>query len=316
MPTIFLRCLLPGEVTRLARVNLAAWEEFVAFLDAVGHGLGRCAAAPAGGGVFSREVAGPRIQVVVVDDKPDVVDIVALGFGLDPRFEVVGVGFTGADAVRLAKAHRPAALVIDLDMPLMSGQEAIPLIRTASPETRIVLFTGTREHLSGAAEPDAHVLKGSDLKELLATIARLASDDLTNEIIEIDLGEIPLESAVAAFDSWVGLHVRIREALSRQPPLTAAELAGASPADLLALNGLFLRLGDQLVRAAQAGDSTVHVLFRIRRRVAGATRRALVVLGDDEVLNAFYDAWGHDSVPASRGALEELRHRLMAQLPY
>ena len=261
-------------------------------------------------------VPGRRIDVVVVDDKPDVVDLVALGFGLDPRFEVVGMGFTGADAVRLAETRRPAALVIDLDMPVMSGQEAIPLVRTASPETRIVVFTGTREHLTGAAEPDAQVVKGGDLKELLNTIAALVSADVRNEIVAVDLGEIPLQSAVAAFDSWVGLHVRIREALGRKPPLTTAELSGVSAADLLALNGLFLRLGDQLVRAAQAGDETVHVAFRIRHRVATATRRALVILGDREVLTAFYEAWGHESVLASRAALEELRHRLIAQLPH
>ena len=257
-----------------------------------------------------------RIEVVVVDDKPDVVDLVALGFGLDPRFEVVGVGFTGADAVRLAATHRPDALVVDLDMPVMSGQEAIPLVRTASPETRIVVFTGTREHLSGAAEPDAHVLKGGDLKRLLDTIARLANEDLQNEIVDVDLGEIALESAVAAFDSWIGLHVRIREALSRQPALTTAALGGASAADFLALNGLFLRLGEQLVRAAQAGEGAVHVGFRIRHSVASATRRALVILGDNEVLTAFYEAWEHESIAASRGPLEELRHRLIAQLPH
>lgn len=261
-------------------------------------------------------MAGRRIAVVVVDDKPDVVDLVALGFGLDPRFEVVGVGFTGADAVRLAETLRPAALVLDLDMPVMSGQEAIPLVRTASPETRIVVFTGTRANLIGASEPDALVLKGGNLKVLLETIASLASGDMNGEIVEIDLGQIPLESAVAAFDSWVGLHVRIREALSQNPALTTAELGEASAADFLALNGLFLRLGEQLVRAAQAGEEAVRIVFRIKRRVAAATRRALVSLGDTEVLNAFYEAWGHESVPASRHALEELRHRLIAQLPH
>ena len=266
--------------------------------------------------ISAPRTAESRIRVVVVDDKRDVVDLVALGFGLDPRFEVVGVGLNGADAVQLAKIHRTAALVLDLDMPVMSGQEAIPIVRTVSPETRIVVFTGTRDRLSGAAEPDAHVLKGTDLKELLRTIATLASQDLQNEIVGIDLGDIPLESAVAAFDSWVGLHVRIREANTREPALTSAELGGVSIADLLALNGLFLRLGDQLVRAAQAGDDTVHIVFKIRRRVAAAARRALVVLGDDEVLSAFYEAWGHESVPASRAALEELRHRLIAKLPH
>lgn len=252
----------------------------------------------------------------MVDDKPDVVDLVALGFGLDPRFEVVGMGFTGADAVRLAEKQRPDALVLDLDMPVMSGREAIPLIRTASPETRLVVFTGTREHLSGAAEPDAHVPKGGDLKQLLETIARLARDDLQNEIVNVDLGEIPLEQAVAAFDSWVGLNVRIREALSGHQTLTTAALGGASADDFVALNGLFLRLGDQLVRAAQAGDVAVHIVFRIRHRAASGSRRALVILGDNEALSAFYEAWGHEAIPASRVALEELRHRLIAQLPH
>ena len=252
----------------------------------------------------------------MVDDRPDVIELLRLRFTLDPRFEVVGTGFTGADAVRLCGSLRPGALVIDLDMPVLSGQEAIPLVRTASPETRIVVFTASpHEDLLGAAQPDALVSKGGDLKELLETIVGLVSVELHNEIVEVDLGEIPLESAVAAFDSWVGLHVRIREALSRKPILTTAELSGISAMDLLALNGLFLRLGDQLLRAAQAGDDSVRVLFKTRRRAASASRRALLILGDAEVLAAFYDAWGHESVTASRGALEELRHRLIAQLP-
>ncbi len=253
----------------------------------------------------------------MVDDKPDVVDLLCLRLELDKRFEVVGTGFNGADAVRLCESLRPHALILDLDMPVLTGSEAIPLVRTTSPKTRIVVFTGstgTRD-LSGAAEPDAVVIKGQDLKDLLETIVGLVGVELPNEIIEVDLGEIPLESAVAAFDSWVGLHVRIREAISRKPPLTTAELGGASPVDLLALNGIFLRIGDQLLRAAQAGEPTVRIAFKTRRRVASGTRRALLVLGDTEVLSAFYEAWGHESVPASRGPLEDMRHRLIAQLP-
>lgn len=92
-------------------------------------------------------------DVVDVDYKPDVVDLVALGFGLDPRFEVVGMGFTGANALRPAETLHPVALIIDSDMAVNSGQEAISLVRTASPETRIVVLTGTREHLISAAEP-------------------------------------------------------------------------------------------------------------------------------------------------------------------
>ena len=265
--------------------------------------------------LHSISVPPAAVSVVLVDDRPDVVDLLRLRLQLDPRFEVVGTGFNGVDAVRLCESLRPAALIIDLNMPVLSGQEAIPLVRTSSPETRIVVFSASPEELTGAAEPDALVVKGGDLKDLLETIAGLVAAELQNEIVEVDLGEIPMESAVAAFDSWVGLHVRIREALSRKPALTTAELGGVSAVDLLALNGLFLRLGDQLVRAAQAGDKNVRIVLRTRRRVASAARRALMILGDSDVLAAFYEAWGHESIPASRGPLEELRHRLIAQLP-
>lgn len=256
------------------------------------------------------------MRVVVVDDRPDVVDLLCLRFGLDPRLEVVGSGFHGGDAVRLCGSLRPSALVIDLDMPVLTGKEAIPLVRTASPETRIVVYTADDPgDLTGAAEPDALLVKGGDLKELVETLVSLAGTGLQSDILDIDLGAIPLEKAVAAFDSWVGLHVRIREALSRKPALTPAELSGISEVDLLALNGVFLRLGDQLVRAAQAGEATAHLALRTRRHVASATRRALVILGDDDVLSAFYEAWGHEDVAASRAALEELRHSLIEQLP-
>ena len=47
-----------------------------------------------------------------------------------------------AEAVQAARAYRPTVLFLDINMPVMGGMEALPLIREASPETAVVMVTG------------------------------------------------------------------------------------------------------------------------------------------------------------------------------
>lgn len=53
--------------------------------------------------------------------------------------KTVGDGKEAVDAVE--KLH-PTVVSLDVDMPGMSGLEALPLIRQASPKTRVVMVTG------------------------------------------------------------------------------------------------------------------------------------------------------------------------------
>src|SRR5438046_2138270 len=48
-----------------------------------------------------------RVRVVVVDDNDDVRLLLRLQFTRDPRFEVVGEGSDGNDAIALAETHQP-----------------------------------------------------------------------------------------------------------------------------------------------------------------------------------------------------------------
>jgi DNA-binding response OmpR family regulator len=59
--------------------------------------------------------------VLVVEDDPDLLLMLTTALELDGRRVVTAVN--GRDALQLAQAHRPALIVLDLMLPIMSGEE-------------------------------------------------------------------------------------------------------------------------------------------------------------------------------------------------
>ena len=109
------------------------------------------------------EVAGRGARVLIADDKADIRTLIAARLGLDPRLEVVGEASNGAEAITKVGELRPAALILDLQMPVMSGEEAIPILRSLAPDLRILVFSayvGVEKDLSGSWSPDAEIAKG------------------------------------------------------------------------------------------------------------------------------------------------------------
>jgi DNA-binding NarL/FixJ family response regulator len=56
-------------------------------------------------------------------------------------FQVVGEAGDGAEALRLIEQFRPSILILDIALPDIGGIELARLIRRASPETRIIVYT-------------------------------------------------------------------------------------------------------------------------------------------------------------------------------
>jgi PAS domain S-box-containing protein len=86
-----------------------------------------------------------RPTLVIVDDDADVRTLVRTRLGLDGRFEVVGEGADGHDAIRLAGEHLPDLMLLDVRMPGLDGLSAIGAIQAASPGTRVVIYSGMTE---------------------------------------------------------------------------------------------------------------------------------------------------------------------------
>jgi DNA-binding NarL/FixJ family response regulator len=110
------------------------------------------------------------ISVYVVDDVPEMRDLIRFGIEDDPAFEVVGEAGDGRSAIEGIMEKRPAVVLLDLSMPDMNGFEAIPEIRSRVPEIAIVVLSGfSAERMSDSAierGADGYVEKGTPIEEL------------------------------------------------------------------------------------------------------------------------------------------------------
>lgn len=87
----------------------------------------------------SEVTSGPRI--VIADDHTIVRSALRALLEEGGRFEVVAEASEADEAVRKVLAYKPAAIVLDLNMPGGSSLPAIPRMLAASPQTAIVVLT-------------------------------------------------------------------------------------------------------------------------------------------------------------------------------
>src|SRR5262245_15644221 len=59
--------------------------------------------------------------------------------------EVIAEARNGAEAVELARQHKPDVVLMDLVMPEMGGLAATRLINAATPEVRVIILTGSEQ---------------------------------------------------------------------------------------------------------------------------------------------------------------------------
>jgi two-component system response regulator NreC len=123
-----------------------------------------------------------EVTVVLADDHAVVRKGLRLLVDAEPGLRVVAEAGTVPDALRMARAHRPAVIVLDLNMPGGSSLEAIPTILEQAPMTAIVVLTMQNEPSFARKALQAgalgFVLKEAADDELLGAI-RLAAEGET-----------------------------------------------------------------------------------------------------------------------------------------
>jgi two-component system, NarL family, nitrate/nitrite response regulator NarL len=110
------------------------------------------------------------ISVYLVDDVPELRELVKFAMEDDPAFEVVGEAGDGRSALAGIAEMRPAAVLLDLSMPDMNGLEAILEIRKSDPDVAIIVLSGFSADRMGPPTlergADRDVEKGTPMDEL------------------------------------------------------------------------------------------------------------------------------------------------------
>jgi len=86
-------------------------------------------------------VTDSAIRVLIADDQRVVRDGLSMLVALIDGVQVVGTACDGAEAVRLAEAHRPDVIMMDLRMPGTDGIAATAALRERLPAARVLVLT-------------------------------------------------------------------------------------------------------------------------------------------------------------------------------
>ncbi|WP_018151844.1 response regulator [Leeia oryzae] len=168
------------------------------------------------------QTATPLIRILLVDDHTLFRAGIKLVLQRQPDFQVVGEAADGIEGIKRARQLQPDVVLLDLNMPGMSGLEAVQLIRQDCPETKVVLLTVSEdaEDLSAALRGGAqgYLLKNIDAEFLAISIRQIAKGNavidhsLTSKLVaQFQHGQQPGPATVSELDK---LTPREREILS------------------------------------------------------------------------------------------------------
>ncbi len=130
------------------------------------------------------------IRVVLVDDHAVVRSGLRLVLQSAPEIEVVGEAENGERAVLEVRAHRPDVVLMDVQMPGISGIDAIPAVLQAIPETKILVLSMQDDprHVRAAFATGA---SGYILKQAVDT-------DVIDAVLAVARGEQYVDPALGA----------------------------------------------------------------------------------------------------------------------
>lgn len=119
------------------------------------------------------------IKALVVDDSAVIRRLLVKILNSDPEIEVVGTAADGRLGLQRAAAHKPDVIVLDVEMPVMNGFEALTELRKTDQQTTVIMFSALTERGADAtldalgAGADDYETKPSKLRDPEELVERI-----------------------------------------------------------------------------------------------------------------------------------------------
>ena len=160
-----------------------------------------------------------KYRIMIAEDHTLLREGLSTMIASDPTLEVVGGADNGLDAVRQAVALKPDLILMDINMPVMNGTEALMDIKKRDSSIKVMMLTAhkaeeyIRDCLQSGA--DGYVLKNATREELMTAIHKVLngktylSQEVSDQIVNGYKGSINPYTQSA----WQSLSAREREVL-------------------------------------------------------------------------------------------------------
>jgi DNA-binding NarL/FixJ family response regulator len=83
----------------------------------------------------------PKTNIFIVDDHGVVIEGIKSAFRNREEYEVIGVAYSGRQAIEMVKSMRPDIVIMDISMTDINGVEATKQIKRLFSDTKIVIYT-------------------------------------------------------------------------------------------------------------------------------------------------------------------------------
>lgn len=199
-----------------------------------------------------------KIKVLIVDDHPLMREGIAAVIQGEKDIVVVAEASDGKEAIELFRAHVPDVTLIDLQMPVMNGIDAIKAIRLEFPASHFIVLT--------TYQGDAQALRALKAGATGYLLKNMIWKDLPESIRVVHSGRrrIPTEIAEAlaehvADDALTEREVQVlrRVAMGTANKTIAAELSVSEATIKAHMKNILAKLG--------ANDRTHAVTIAVKR---------------------------------------------------
>jgi DNA-binding NarL/FixJ family response regulator len=122
------------------------------------------------------------ITVLVVQDHPLLASAIARVLNSEDGLSVVGIARRGDEAAILAAEHKPSVVLMDFNLPDLSGPVAAAKIRTAVPSAAIVFHS--------AEESEDALLDAIDAGAIAYLTKSATADEIIEAVRKASVGEV------------------------------------------------------------------------------------------------------------------------------